>query len=461
MSDRTLRWWWMAGIASVAFFAAYISLVPFRFVAPPSGVPLLDFIRTNLETNIGSGSNFAANAVMFMPFGLCGMAIVVDDRSRWWQWGLAFVVVLAAAITLSISIEAAQAFVPGRTPSLSDLVAQTIGTIAGVAVWAVLGREIRQFASTYASGQRRALETVLLLYAAGQFLLLLEPFDVSVEISDLAHKFRSGGIVLNPLHSPTFSLAMLTSMLADVILAVPVGALAAIGGRRPGTRRSVGAALAIGIVFYSAGEFAQCFIRTRTADVVDLVANLLGMGIGVAVAVASTGVDAHGDRADESAPSWSMPATTMWCAGGLIGTALLYAVYNLAPFDFVFSHEMIATRLGRLRGVPFFGYYQNPEFKALRDLFVKLGLALPFGLLYQIGFEPEQSAYRRTLIAVWLVATAAFFSVVELGQVFLPSRYPDDTDIIIATAGVWIGVRIARPFAARRGAVGAPRDASS
>jgi VanZ family protein len=33
----------------------------------------------------------------------------------------------------------------------------------------------------------------------------------------------------------------------------------------------------------------------------------------------------------------------------------------------------------------------------------------------------------------------AIFTAVEVGQMFLPSRYPDETDILLGVFGAWLG----------------------
>jgi VanZ family protein len=330
-------------------------------------------------------------------------------------------------------------FVPGRTPSLTDIYAQAIGTACGFAAWAVLGREARALFATYASGQRRALETALVGYAAVQAFLLLEPFRVSVDLGWLAAKYRDGAIVLNPLSSPALAWDQLPAVLADFALAAPVGALMVIFATSAARgRRSLPVAIALGAAFFAAGELAQVFIRGRTADIVDLLANVMGMATGAVLARVVTG------RAVVPGPETGTRDLVL--VGGLVMAALLYVTYNLTPFDFSFSREMAFSRLDRFARVPFHGYYQNPEFKALRDAFTKISLALPFGLLFQLRFRPDLGAYRRTVTTGWLLLTALFFSVVELGQVFVRGRFPDNTDVLLAIAGVWLGIRVTRPF---------------
>ena len=71
-----------------------------------------------------------ANVVLFVPFGLL-IALLVP--TRWW-WVVVVGLVLAAA-----GIELGQAlFLPGRVPSVDDVVANSTGGIIGVAIAAII-----------------------------------------------------------------------------------------------------------------------------------------------------------------------------------------------------------------------------------------------------------------------------------------------------------------------------------
>jgi glycopeptide antibiotics resistance protein len=133
----------------------------------------------------------------------------------------------------------------------------------------------------------------------------------------------------------------------------------------------------------------------------------------------------------------------------LAAVTALYVAYNWSPFDFSLSRGFIASRVGRLLAIPFASYYQNPEFKALSDATVKLSLSVPFGVLLQLLLRPAFDAYHRTVTLVIFGSVAAFFAAVEFGQVLLPSRYPDNTDVLLAVIGVWGGMRFTRQFQSR------------
>jgi glycopeptide antibiotics resistance protein len=131
---------------------------------------------------------------------------------------------------------------------------------------------------------------------------------------------------------------------------------------------------------------------------------------------------------------------------GLALAMIVYAAANLSPFDFTLSRDVVLERAGRLMSIPFTGYYQNQEFKALSDLLTKMAMTMPLGVLFQLRARPHASPYRRLLTSGWLLFAGLFFLAVEGGQVLLPSRFPESTDILIGIFAVWLGMRLTRPF---------------
>ena len=68
---------------------------------------------------------FLANIAMFVPLGL--LLILLLGRRRWW-------VVVLLGVIATFSIETAQVFIPSRVPDTRDLVANSIGAIAGLVI---------------------------------------------------------------------------------------------------------------------------------------------------------------------------------------------------------------------------------------------------------------------------------------------------------------------------------------
>ncbi len=77
------------------------------------------------------GVEFAANIVLFIPFGAF-LRILRPALWSWWAAGL-------LAIGSSALIETVQLVVPGRVTALSDVVANTLGALLGLAVMKKLG----------------------------------------------------------------------------------------------------------------------------------------------------------------------------------------------------------------------------------------------------------------------------------------------------------------------------------
>jgi VanZ family protein len=218
-------------------------------------------------------------------------------------------------------------------------------------------------------------------------------------------------------------------------MAVPAGVLAVIGWRG-GARNSALVACALVVVFFGCAEAAQVFVRSRTADVVDFLVNVSGAATGVLLAI---------QLVPHRRGSYGRARRRRVLGGALAVMAGLYVVYNWSPFDFTWSSAIVEGRASRLWAVPFASYYQNAEFKALSDATVKLCLSAPFGILIQLLIgRPAQSA--ASMAAV--VASAIFFAVVETGQLLLPSRFPDNTDVLLATGGVLAAMHLTRRFQA-------------
>ncbi len=426
---------WCAWLAlGVAAFAAYISLVPFNFRMPHDG--WASALSRTLETRIGISGNFLANGVMLAPFGFFGAGALLSARSGLLRKAFTAVLILLVSCGISISIEALQVFVPGRTPSLGDITAQTAGTIAGLAAWFVLGRDVRTWSAKLASGTGDALRSMLAAYAVVRGFILLHPLDVTVDLGALAGRWHSGRIVINPLHSDAFHWDLIPSVLSDFVLAVPIGLFAALAGTLPGMRRQAGPALALGALYFTFGELAQVLIQSRTADTFDLLVNLSGMAVGVWL------VSLMLDR-----PAGSpIRSRSLVPVAGVLCCAGLYIAYNWSPYDFSVSLSVFHHRFRPLVAAPFRGYYENPDFKALGDVLVKTAMTVPIGVFLERWIRFGRTPYRRLLMAIVLAACGAFFAAVEIGQVFIPSRYPDDTDVLLAIGGVWLGIRTARPF---------------
>ncbi len=84
-----------------------------RFVSEQSGIPL----QTSYTV-----FEFVANIALFVPFGLL-VAVAWPRLNAWW--------VILAGFSTSVLIELVQLVVPERVSTISDVIANTLGTIIG------------------------------------------------------------------------------------------------------------------------------------------------------------------------------------------------------------------------------------------------------------------------------------------------------------------------------------------
>jgi glycopeptide antibiotics resistance protein len=414
---------------ATALLAGYVSLVPFDFVRPTPGWQQ-EFLKT-LEGGIQSRGNFAANILLFVPIGLGGLGALIGRKRSATASLIGGLVVLILGTAWSVGIETAQGFVAGRTPTLIDVVAQIIGTAAGATFWLLFSREFSRISERWISGDRFGLLAGALgIYTAIRVLVLLLPLDVSVDFGDLWHHLRDGGVVINPLKSSVFRPENLPSSLLLMLLAVPVGWFCLLAGVPRGKRRSSAAAIGFAVVIFGLAEVAQGFILSTRADSGQLLVSIFGAAIGIVI-----GRRAFPQAAAESGPADSalVPVLSVICA------CAVFVIYNWSPFDFDFSRHVAAERFDRLFRVPFAGYYENPEFKALAEIATKLAVSAPIGFTLRWWLGHRAGSVYRLMLVVVAAAAVTLVAGVEIGQALLPSRYPDNTDFLLGVTGIALG----------------------
>ena len=421
-------------------FAIYGSFVPFRLTRVPLGEALARFPPFDPATlGRGSGSDFVANVLLFVPIGFA-LAGALADRSR----ALALLVIPmvgAMALASSVAIEFGQIFMGGRTPSWHDITGETLGAILGALVWTVLGPFVLVWLRplvTPASPVERA-RRLLGVYAIVWGVLHVIPFDFTLRPAEIADKYRAGRVVVIPFADTAGAIDALLAFGGGMIQAIPVGTLAVLcvtGGSRLLAGSLLGIA-AIGLL-----EFLQLLVYSRTADSTDVVSGVAGVLVGVRLgALWLSSVDAAGSPAGSARSS----SVRVWGIAALLVWIIVLVVRHWSPFDFAISRAMFESRVPQLYTVPFYHHYWSDYLHALDEALETVLLAVPVGLLLQFLWPPAQSrAVRVVQLLVFLMIAGGLFTVIEIGQVFVPSRVPDNTDILLAMVGTLIGVAIVR-----------------
>ena len=92
--------------------------------------------------------------------------------------------------------------------------------------------------------------------------------------------------------------------------------------------------------------------------------------------------------------------------------------------------------------MPFAGYAPGSDLNALNDILVKLGLSVPLGAISAfLSSRRERAAHESATV---LGAATVLFSVIEAGQVFIPSQSPDPSDVFLGVAGTIAGLWLGR-----------------
>lgn len=410
-------------------FAAYGSFVPLRFRA----LDLAEAVRRFAEAPLAppwraSRSDFLTNVLLFVPIGfflLGGLA----DRSRRAAAALALPVV-ALGVGLSVAIEFGQIFVHGRTPSWNDVVAESLGGFIGAMAWLAAGSAIVEWLAELFRSESESdrIYRILGAYVGVWAVLGLLPFDFTVRLQELGEKFRAGRIVFSPF-PPDWTLRDAGGTL---LMAIPLGAFGVVLARTRRLPRPAFAGLSIGLLVALAMEIAQTFSYTRTADATDLLMNATGVGLGVALAARWADGSPRGVHTSPRLRVWPIAALLVWCAA--------LAIRHWSPFDFTTDTAFIKRRIPGMFAVPFHSYYWGFAPYVLMDATTKLLMAVPVGALLQLTWQPRTRAWRWVVGAGIVALSAALFLTLELGQLLLPSRVPDQTDVYIGTLGALFGV---------------------
>ncbi|MGL4549689.1 MAG: VanZ family protein [Gemmataceae bacterium] len=398
--------------AGVMAFTLYGSLVPFGFRAVPLEEAFDGFARAmTAPPQRLSRSDGLANVLLGVPLGFALLgAARVDRRGAGWTT-LAAVALLPACAAFAAGVEFLQLFEPSRTCSVTDVVAQTLGSAVGMLAWAVAGQRLTEGVRRAASGEDGGVRLLVAYLALLAFIQVL-PLDLNSSPADLYRKIRDGQVRLTPFAefrggdaAGRWSRVETLIQLFGVYL--PAGLLAG-GVRRVGVVTVVAAAAALSVGL----ECAQLLVRSRTTNATDAVVGWAAVMAGWAVVR-------------------SAPGAVVGSGAGLAWFAAL-AVAWWHPFDW--HWDLGFDRLSGLNPAPFVGLEDRPALFALESVLTKLTLFAPLGAL----------AGRRWVVGAAVGAVAA--AALEGGQLFLVTRYPSVTDVLIGAAGAGVGAWVAGLF---------------
>jgi len=417
-------------------FVIYGSLVPLNF-RPMSWSSALDAFDA-LRLDLGSGSRIdsATNVLLTIPLAFLWSGVVWPTRSPAWRL-LAVVAVFTGCFTISIVVEFAQIFFPGRTTSLNDIAAQGLGEVIGITLWVIFGTHVMRWVETlpFARSRVEIAQRLLVLYL---FVLLgynVLPLDLSINPVEIYHKWNAGRVVILPFSwGYTDRAQQLYELVTDVAIWIPVAFLWRLSSEKSNAAvwtRAVAAAALI--------EFLQLFVMSRVSDSTDLVL----AGVGAALGIWAAHIFKQLDRAPETtasgrtgrAPGRIVP----WAAAAFVWLVILAIVFWY-PFNFNFESAFLRQRVLGVKQVPLHAYWASSPFRAVTEVLHKTGFLFPLGVLLggiAIGIPrivPRGLVH--TGMVLFIMGTA---STIEAVQIALPRKNVDLTDWFLEISGAVAG----------------------
>lgn len=430
-----------------AGISIYGSWVPFHFVNKSLPQALTDFSQIKFISQ-GSRSDWAANFLLFLPVGFLGTGLLQVDRSAQGRYSiLSVLLMMALSFSASFLLEFSQEWFPNRVPSVNDICAQSLGAFWGGIGWMFAGQSVVDWARRWSAtiDTRQRLNKVLSLAVAAHVLSLVLPLDLTIRPSDLWHKYKAGSIRLVPLQDPVPKDAEAWFELAFLIggSAVAGWLMTRLQGFRECAWRRVLRLLLGGLIFCSFLEFIQLLVYSRSSKVDDVILGSLSFAMG-GLLLPSAADDPFSQR---------YRLKTLMATLYLVWLFLFY----WWPLDLNLNPEILAERGKHFFKVPFVVLHAGSYVNALAEILRKVCLFALLAMLFAAVVDEHKlfSLSRRSFLLVSWGGCLLVGVLIEVGQVALPSRSADLTDVIVYGTGGAFGMLLASylkgPNTAERG----------
>jgi VanZ family protein len=344
----------------------------------------------------------------------------------------------AFSFAASVLLEFSQEWFPNRVPSVNDVCAQSIGAFWGGIGWMFAGQPVvdwtRRWSATIDTHDR--LNKVLSLAVAAHVLSLVLPLDLTIRPSDLWHKYKGGGIRLVPFQDLVpkapeawFELVFLIS--GSAVAGWLMSRL--LSSRECRLRRSFRLLLG-GLAFCVFLEFIQLLVYSRMSKVDDVILGTMSFVMGglLLPSNADTRTPVH-ERF-----RFGKALMVTICLAWLL-------LFYWWPLDFTLNPEILAERGKHFFKVPFVVLYAGSYVNALADILRKGCLFALLAMLFAAALDEHRlfSLSRRSLLLASWGGCLLVAILIEVGQVALPSRTADLTDVIVYGTGSAFGMLLA------------------
>ncbi len=185
MYHLLIQRWYLALCAGYVLFVYYVTLVPFRFSRDPAYIirkfHKFELIPYFLKAHHYSGADVVVNIILFIPAGILfyyalGRLTTASVVKRG-------VLAVLGGVVLSTSVELLQVLTYDRSPTVSDIINNGLGTLVGV-VLAYGGSRLQWVSARYWRRDLAAIPEILI--ATGLLgltaFVYLAPFDFKINV---------------------------------------------------------------------------------------------------------------------------------------------------------------------------------------------------------------------------------------------------------------------------------------
>ncbi len=439
--EKTVRTLKILSIITIVFIL-YNTLLPFKpytelwkIVHNLHRVELIPFI---VEGRFNPLTDLIGNILLFIPFGFFVMLYYLAARRpksglTITLWGMFF----------SLSIEILQIGFRYRTPSTTDILMNTSGTIIGVVsakiYFKYLATRVQRFLEM--TLENEPITLVLILIILVQFFGSLLPFNVTITVSDskkaLAYAniqpfgVKSFGVLLGASSKYAGHLTFSKlKFLGNILFYSIYGYLVLYSYFMYWRDRKEGKWILFGllILYFPLLEITQFFIKSRTSDINDVISGYLGAMSGIFI-------------------FWGVKKNA-WFNGERVirlkhfyPVLLLYLIFvfysGFRPFNFTTNHQVLRLDLRIRNLVPFYAYYKVTSLWNIYDLLESFFMLMPLGFIWALIKNKDEFLKKAEVQAVFIGLTVSL--IIEIAQVFLPTRTGEITDVIMMTFGCYSG----------------------
>ena len=411
-------------------FVVYGSLVPLHFVPRPFNEAIIAFQNIPfLNLGIDSRADWVANLLLFIPLSFLYNQIATFNKTGATKHLVSFSI-FAITVALAVSIEFTQLFFPQRTVSQNDIWAESLGSVIGIACQYLWGRKFQTWLEKLwrLESRKSRLMKTLNVYLLILLVFNVLPLDLTISPIELYHKWAGGRVVLLPFGGLKGSFSeRLYETLTDLLIWVPVGFLWSLERKHQIARVAI-----LGMLAASVIEFAQLFVYSRVTDVTDIL--LAGVGAAMGALAAR--------QSQRTITRFDTPNAALWFSLWILWAMIILAVFWF-PYDFDISRVTVTRAQAAFFRPVLENFYFGSEFHATNELLRKLGFFLPGGTLLGLAIHRSASnkrtSYVKSGLALFLLAL-----LVEIGQLGLPQKFADLTDVLIQTAGGLFGLLVTR-----------------